>query len=436
MDPNIAVTTATAPTSAIVAGPEVSTSNALAPITGRELELLSQGAASPAAAKEALMLRDALTSVQQTDAQAEAAKAYADMKVNPQVLISFGSPATEEVDSVGKQLLEQVGGERIAEIHKLLKDLNDGMRDLQRGFDVKNSPEAREKFEEWNSGVRRWLRMGKNYLEMMVEEFKKYDTQLDGIAGELADQQEKMRRNLGFYDQLYKANQAAIDKLVYTIAVMEYIAEMAATEANSIVVADDQPDSQRKLEEKNRLTDLANNLQVKAGDFKGIYMIAVATAPQVRMNSNQILGVSAKLDTVRVQTIGAMRRLLAQWIMLIQTQGATALAQYVAKTNEQWTQQYLQNAPELVRAIAEGVQTPTLSVDTIAMMAKSIEDSATAVVTAMQKGYEDRLAVDEAIRVALPQINAAGAKVSDETIKMVLGSVIKAAENQRAQLSA
>jgi hypothetical protein len=59
-------------------------------------------------------------------------------------------------------------------------------------------------------------------------------------------------------------------------------------------------------------------------------------------------------------------------------------------------------------------------------------DSSNALVAAMQKGDQDRQAVDDAIRTALPQINAAGAKVSDETIRLVLGPVVKAAEQQSA----
>ncbi len=419
-----------------VTTPLPSTGTAIVPITSRELELFNQTAADPAAVKQSLMMRDALTPQQQAAAKDEAAKAYAAMKDNPQVIVSYGSQVTSEVDDVGKQMLRQLGGERLDVVKQMLKDLNDGMRRIERGYDVKNSQEAREKYEAASGKVSRWLHLGKDFLSMMIEDFQKFDTQLDNAVKKLDAEQQEQQRNLGFQNELYKADQAAIDKIIFTIAVMEYVAEFAANEAASIVVDQNQADWQHKREERDGIAQIAQNLQVRIGDFKGIYLLSVATAPQVRMTSNQILGVISKLETVKTQTIGAMRRILAQYIMLIQSQGAMALADFVSETNKAWTETYFQNAPELIAQIAAGVEKPVIGPDTIAIMAKSLEDSSNELVTAMQKGQEDRLAVDNAIRAALPQINAAGARVSDETIKMVMGSVAQAAQKQQAELAA
>jgi len=427
MDPQ-GVTTATATGDL---SPDLTTGRALVPIAGHALELVSQAAANPAAVKQQLMMRDALTPDQRQSAQAAAAKAYADIRVNSQVMVTFGSPATEEIDEVGRQLLRQVGGEGIEVIKGLLKDLNDGMRKIQRGYDVQNNPDARKRYERSKGRLKRWFNFGRDFLAMMIEDFQKFDTQLAKAEKKLAAEEGHMSTNFGYYEQLYKANQVAIDKLVYVIAQMEYIAEMAAQEAESITVDQSQPDWQRKREERDRLAQIAENMRIKAGDYKGIYFISIATAPQVRMSANQVLGVITKLDTVRTQTIGSMRRILAQWIMLIQSQDAMALGSFVAEQNEGWTQRYFENAPELIQQIAEGVEKPVISPQTIQIMAKSLEDSSNALVAAIDKGSQDRQAVDDAIRTALSQINAAGAKVSDETIKTVLGSVLKAVEEHQ-----
>jgi uncharacterized protein YaaN involved in tellurite resistance len=432
MDPT---RTATVTTASASIEPVISTGKALVPITGQELELFSQAAADPAATKQALMMRDALTPEQQNAAKKEAAQSYAAMKSNPQVIVSYGSQATAEVDDVGKQMLRQLGGERLDVVKQMLKELNDGMRRIQRGYDVKNSQEARQKYEAASGKVTRLLHLGKDFLSMMIEEFQKFDNQLDGVAKKLDSEEQQQQRNLGFYNELYKANQKAIDKLVFVIAVMEYIAELAAAEAQSIEVNENQPDWQRKREERDRIAQIAENMQVKAGDFKGIYFLSLASAPQVRITANQVLGVISKLETVKTQTIGAMRRILAQYIMLVQSQGAMALADFVAQTNEAWTQTYFENAPELIAQIAQGVEKPVIGPDTIAIMAKSLEDSSNELVAAIQEGQQARLAVNDAIRAALPQINAAGARVSDETIRQVLGSVVQAAKEQQAGLS-
>jgi uncharacterized protein YaaN involved in tellurite resistance len=403
-------------------------STALAPITGGELELLKKAVVDPQAVKQSLMMRDALTPEQKVEAREAAAQAYVDIKANDAVFVVYGSDATEEFDDIGRRLLQQVGGKDIGAIKELLKGMNDGMRKIQRGYDVKNSTEARERYEKYmDNGLKRLFRRGRDFFEMMVEDFQKFDTQLEGAVKDLSRHQEEQMRNLGYYNELYEADLRAVDLLIFTIAKMEYIAELAATEAANIVVDESQPDWLNKREERDRLAGIASNMQAKIGDFKGVYIIAVATAPQIRISSNQILGVISKLETTKTQVIGAMRRVLAQWIMLIKTKNATELANFVNETANTWTQLYFENAPELIKQIAEGVQKPAFDADLIPIMVKAIEDSGVAVAEALQQGYDDRLALDDAIRTALPQINAAGAKLSDETIKHVLGPIIKAA---------
>ena len=74
---------------------------------------------------------------------------------------------------------------------------------------------------------------GRDLVEMLFEEARTVEQQLDRIAGTLAEKQQQLKRNVVLCDELYKANEAAIGQLIGVIAVMELVRDLALAEARS-----------------------------------------------------------------------------------------------------------------------------------------------------------------------------------------------------------
>lgn len=399
-------------------------------------EGLAQYAQSAADARQSLSCSALLQGETRARAEAEAAEVYADMKGNTQVYLEYGSGAVEDINVVVDKLLDEIDPVKIPELKELMQHLNDRMRGIQRKYDV-SDPEVREKYEKWSKGLRGFFRKARSFLDALMDDVRSIEGQLEKVDDQLEGKEEQLMRNISYYDQLYEENENSIGQLIYVVAVMELVADLAAKEIETIPVGDAAA-GDRGSENRARLAEFANNMQVKAGDYKGRLMIAWATAPQTRMMRSLNVGLITKLHTLRDTTIPSMKLTIANWRLAVQAGDAAAMVQAVIDSNNEWTQAYFRSSGQLVARIADSVQTPTLSPQTIALMAQTIADEADSIIKAMDDGYRRRAELEDAMRRALPVLKDASARVSDAVVQRVLDTAtnLEIATSVPAQLPA
>lgn len=416
------------PSNIQIAFPKVSTgSTALAAIPSAPVtpvnDGLAQFAANPVEVKTRLVCKDLLQGDTLAQAQAMAEQMYPQMKSSTQAYLTFGSGALEDMNALVDSLLKEIAPVTIPELKELMHDLNAGMHGIQKKYDV-SDPAVREKYEHWKGGIGRFFGHAKTLLDLFLEDITSIERQLDKVKRECAGREDQLLHNVGYYDRLYTENETTIDKVIFVIAVMEMIVDLAAHEIETIPVGD-QAAGDRGSENRAKLAEFAQNLQVKIGDYKGRLMIAWATAPQVRMMRSLSVGVAVKLDTMIDTTIPSMKLTLAQWRLAIQTGDAAELTKLVTESGNEWVQAYFRSAGELVPKIADAVQTPALSPQTIAAMAQAIAKEADDIVTAMAAGDQRRAEMENAMNQALPVLRDANTRVSDALINQVVGAATK-----------
>jgi len=420
-----------APSNIQIAFPKVSTgSTALATVPPAPVtpvnDGLAQFAANPVDVKTRLVCKDLLQGDTLAKAQAMANELYPQLKSSTQAYLTFGSGALEDMNALVDSLLKEIAPVTIPELKELMHDLNAGMRGIQKKYDV-SDPEVREKYEHWKGGIGRFFGRAKTLLDLFLEDITSIERQLDKVEHECEGREQQLLENVGYYDRLYTENETTIDKVIFVIAVMEMIVDLAAKEIESIPDGD-QSAGDRGSENKAKLAEFANNLQVKIGDYKGRLMIAWATAPQVRMMRSLSVGVAVKLDTLVDTTIPTMKLTLAQWRLMIQTGDAAELTQIVMEAGNEWAQAYARSASEVVPRIADAVQTPAITPQTITAMAQSIAKQADDIVSAMEAGDQRRAEMENEMNRALPVLRDANARVSDALINQVVGAATKPLE--------
>lgn len=416
-----------APDNIQIAFPKVSSGTALAVIPPAPAtpvnEGLAQFAAAPAETKQRLVCKNLLQGKTRQQAEAMAAELYPKMKENTQIYLEYGSGALEDINALVDRLLKEVGPVQIPELKQLMRDLNAEMRGVQKKYDV-SDPDVRKKYEDWKGGIGRFFGRAKTFLDLLLEDITSIEHQLDKVEGQLRGKENLLLDNVGYYDQLYEQNETAISKLIFVIAVMELVVDLAAAEIESIPVGDAQA-GDRGADNRAKLAEFANNLQVKVGDYKGRLMITWATAPQVRMMRSLNVGLVTKLHTLIDTTIPTMKLTIVQWRMLVQAGDAAQLTTTVAEANSEWVQAYFRSAGELVPVIADAVQTPMLTPQTVMAMAQTIAKEADDIVRAMDAGEQRRAEMEDAMNQALPVMRDASAKVSDALVKRVVEEATK-----------
>ena len=402
----------------------------LAPETPANQGLAIYAAKPPAEAKKSLVCKDLLVGETRQKAEQEAQQLFEEMLANTQVFMTYGTTALEGVNSLIDRLLKEVEPEKIPELTRLMQELNREMRGVKRKYDV-SDPEVREKYEQWKGGIGRFFGKAKTLVELLMEDVTSLERQIDRVGRDLKGRQYTLLRNVSYYDILYEENEVEIQKLIYVIGVMELIRDLAAQQAQKIITGDATL-GDRRGEQRSTLTDLATNMEVKIAEYKGRLLIAWATSPQVRTMRTLNVGMAERINELLCVTIPTMKATIVQWRMLIQTQDAAKVSTMVQEASNEWIRAYAAAGAEVVPMVAEAVQTPTLTPQTIAAMADSIDKQADGVIRAMELGAQRRQEMEAAIMEAVPVMANASAKVSDALLQHVIGTATKPLEITQA----
>lgn len=356
-------------------------------------------------------------------AELEAAELLSDMLDNPQIMMTYGLSALQDINALVDRLLHEVEPVKIPELTQLMKDLNDDMRGVQQDYDV-SDPKVREKFENWGKGLRGLLQRGKTLIEMLMEDVTSIEKQIDRVGANLRGKQMILMENVGYYDELYKENEAAIKKLIYVIGIMELVRDLAVNQAEAIDVGNaDLGD--RGQEQKAQLAEFASNMNVKIAEYKGRLWVAWATSPQVRMLRTMNVGLAGRINEMVNVTIPTMRATIVVWRAMMQAQEAAETNDVVRGSANSWLQSFSSAAAVAVPMIAEEVQTPTITPETVYAMAKSIDEQATGIVTAMENGAKRRAELDKAMVTAKQVLDSSAQKISDALVDQVIDQAAK-----------
>lgn len=379
-----------------------------------------------------LRCSDLLVGDTRTQAQAEAQKLYLEMvgdrthTGNTQVFMAYGTAALKDVNDLVDRLLHDVEPIKVPELQAIMRELNKEMHGIKGKYDV-SDPKVREKYEHWKGGVGRFIGRARSLIDMLMEDVTSLETQLNKVGKDLGNRQYQLMRNVTYYDELYEQNEQEILKVIYAIAVMELILECNQRAMQAIVVGDANA-GDRQGEYKRRLAEFQTNMQVKITEYKGRLMVAWATSPQVDMMRTLNVGLAERINELLCVTIPTMKATIVQWRMLIETQQAAQLSQAVQEASNEWLQAYAAAGAEVVPMIAEAVQTPTLTPQTVAAMADSIQKQADGILRAWELGEQKRQALDSAIIDAKRVLDSTSQRFSETIVDSVLTKARQALE--------
>jgi uncharacterized protein YaaN involved in tellurite resistance len=365
-----------------------------------------------------LVCRDLLSAPQREQAAALGKQLFPAMLANTEQLATFGAPAIEQVNTQVNRIFKDVGRVDIPELTQIMHEVNDRMREFRRKYDPKD-PKVRETFDKFIDAIKGIFSKGRSMLEMLFEDARTVEQQLDRIAGTLGEKQQQLKRNVVLCDELYKANESAIGQLVGAIAVMEFIRDAAVTEAQSIRIDPAAPDRRDKEEYLSRVTEFIQAIEVRINEYQQRLFIAWSTSPQVRNIRTLNYGLGQRLALLVNLTIPTMKLTVAQWALLLQSDQAAGMQQAVADGANDVLKAYASAAGTSVPKIAKLIQTPTIRPETIMEVAASIDAQARGIEEAVRFGQRARAEVVTAIVTAQESMSASSQKLNKAVVELV-----------------
>jgi uncharacterized protein YaaN involved in tellurite resistance len=365
-----------------------------------------------------LVCKDLLNPAQRSQAEAAAKQLYPTMLANTDALATFGTNAVDQVNAQVNRIFRDVGRVNIPELTGIMHELNDRMRNFRRKYDP-SDPKVRETFDKFTDAIKGLFRKGRDLLEMLFEEAKTVEQQLDKVAGQLSDKQLQLKRNVVLCDELYKANEAAIGQLVGAIAVMELVRDVALEDARSIKVTPGAIDERDQRERLSVVTEFIQALEVRINEFQQRLFVAWSTSPQVRNIRTLNYGLGQRLALLLNLTIPTMKLTIAQWALLLQANQAADMQQAVADGANDVLSAYAQASKTAVPQIARIIQTPTIRPETILEVADSIDAQARGIEEAVRYGQQKRAEVVNAIVLANESMSDSAQRLSATVVDLV-----------------
>ncbi|MEN3615595.1 toxic anion resistance protein [Plantactinospora sp. ZYX-F-223] len=365
-----------------------------------------------------LVCVDLLSPAQRAQAEAAAGQLYPAMLANTDQLASFGNSAIDQVNAQVSRIFHEVGRVNIPELTGIMHELNDRMRNFRRKYDP-SDPKIRETFNRFSDAVKGLFRKGRDLLEMLFEEARTVEQQLDRVAGQLSSKQLQLKRNVVLCDELYKANEAAIGQLIGAIAVMELVREVALADARSITVTPGAVDERDQQERLSLVTEFIQALEVRINEFQQRLFVAWSTSPQVRNIRTLNYGLGQRLALLMNLTIPTMKLTIAQWALLLQANQAADMQQAVADGANDVLSAYARASKAAVPQIVRTIQTPTIRPETLLEVAESIDAQARGIEEAVRYGQQKRAEVVTAIVTANESMSHSANRLSKTVVELV-----------------
>ena len=358
-------------------------------------------------------------------ARQTAAQVYHDMYdpqrklVNSAVVSAYGTTALAPLNALADRLLHDTRNVKVAEIETLTKELSRGMKGLKNKYDV-SQPDIRAKYEKMAAGQRHFWQKVPDLFNMIKIDIQSVEARLNAAQTDLVKRQIELIRHVAIYDEIYAANRAEVKNLILVIAVMELVAEQAARDADAIIATDSDADEDKR-EDKRNLAELASLLQVKVAEFKGRLFVGWSTSPQVRNMRSLDIAMAGRLNMLACSTVPTAKLTISRWRLMIETLEAARAGQAMADFSNEVQQDFAAAGPALMREIARVVQAPTLTCETIALMADCVAKEADEVLDAFRQGVIWRQEQAEAIESGRQTILNSDRKYSSEIVDAVLG---------------
>jgi Uncharacterized protein involved in tellurite resistance len=239
-----------------------------------------------------------------------------------QSIIQYGVGAQSKISGFADTMLGQIRSHDTGYVGENLTELMFKIKDVKVDSLSPDKP-------NWLSGIL-------NSVQRFMARYEKLETQIEKIVNGLDDARMKLLRDITMLDQLYGKNLDYLKDLdLYIAAGQIRIDELRATrlpELEAQVKASNDPADTQRLNDFNQFL---NRFEKKLYDLKLSRMIAIQTAPQVRLIQNNDQALVEKIQSSILTTIPLWKSQIVIAISLLRQKKAVELQKSVTDaTNE------------------------------------------------------------------------------------------------------
>ena len=252
---------------------------------------LSVPAQEPAPAPQpAAELGEEASLTDEEKAMVESFVSQIDIK-NPSMVLQYGAGTQQKMASFSEKALESVQTKDLGEVGDMLTDI---VKELQ-SFDA---------VEEDKGGIFKIFRKASDKIDNLKIKYSKVENNIDSVVKNLERHQIQLMKEISGLDQLYESNLVYYKELtMYILAGKKSLKKFEETELAAAKAKAEKSGLPEDAQAAKDMNDMALRFEKKLHDLELTRMIAIQTAPQIRLIQSNDTAMAEKIQSTIVNTI-------------------------------------------------------------------------------------------------------------------------------------
>lgn len=300
---------------------------------------------------------------------------------NSAAILQYGAGTQKKMADFSEDALEKVRTKDLGEVGDLLENVVTELKN----FDA----------EEERKGIMGFFKKGANKLEAMKNKYSKAETNVNKIVETLEKHQIQLMKDAAIMDKMYALNLNYFKELsMYILAGKKKLEEIRGTELPQLMAKAQTSGLPEDAQAAKDLDSLCERFEKKIHDLELTRMIAVQTAPQIRLVQGNDTLMAEKIQSTIVNTIPLWK---SQMVIALGVAHSTEAAKAQREVTDMTNALLQKNAQTLKMATIEAAKESErgiVDIETLQKTNESLISTFDEVMNIQREGREKRRAAE------------------------------------------
>lgn len=300
------------------------------------------------------------------------------------MIVQYGAGAQKKMADFSESALKSVRTQELGEVGALLTEVVGELKN----FDAEDE-----------KGIFGFFKRGVNKVQALRVKYDKAEKNVERVVKALKDNQMRLMKNNATLDKMYDMNIVYFKELtMYILAGKKKLAEVQNTELPALVAKAEETGRPEDAQAARDLEERIVRFERKLSDLELTRVIAMQTAPQIRMVQNNEIAMIEKIQTTLVNTIPLWKNQMVLSLGIANAADAVKAQNAVNKTTNELLRKNADMLQSSTTQIAEETERGIVDIETLQHTNETLIQTFDDVLRIQQEGRQKRAEAEVEIR--------------------------------------
>lgn len=300
------------------------------------------------------------------------------------MIVQYGAGAQKKMADFSESALKSVRTQELGEVGALLTEVVGELKN----FDAEDE-----------KGIFGFFKRGVNKVQALRVKYDKAEKNVERVVKALKDNQMRLMKDNATLDKMYDTNIVYFKELtMYILAGKKKLAEVQNTELPALVAKAEETGRPEDAQAARDLEERIVRFERKLSDLELTRVIAMQTAPQIRMVQNNEIAMIEKIQTTLVNTIPLWKNQMVLSLGIANAADAVKAQNAVNKTTNELLRKNADMLQSSTTQIAEETERGIVDIETLQHTNETLIQTFDDVLRIQQEGRQKRAAAEVEIR--------------------------------------